>query len=565
MRDYASSLPVLLDADLYHAGWNGAINPYPGIDSRQFAMQHLRRSILKKYEGKKAADADTRALHLFLEINETCREFKPGTYSMTEAEAIAIGEAKKFLYDFFFPDVGEFILSNSRVTDGFNVGNGANIGTSDTSFLSKMGTSTMAATNPALHLLFMQAISEDRVWSDVESIRSVNRGFEIVRGSRLAFVPKTTDISRTICTEPLLNMMFQQGIASVLTQRLKQVCGIDLSKQPEKNRKLAQLGSIDGRFGTIDLSSASDSMSLSLVKDMFPREVVNSLLACRSPVTILPDGTEVPLHMVSSMGNAYTFPLQTLFFFSLVYGAYRVLDLNIERPYRLALGNLAVFGDDIIVERKAYDLTCRLLMLCGFKVNVDKSFNEGLFRESCGHDYYHGYNVRGVYIKTLSDVCDRYSVINRLNIWSAQHYVPLPYTVQSLMAGTRFLPVPFDEMDVAGIKVHSAHLRKRILSKYTGGLLYRYMSIDELTFSVQDVGNRPPKLRGWINNPSAVLLAALAGTVRAGKVVTRSSRRSFRIKKRYSSSWDYIPFARHYRAGFGEDWKIFIELNLNIH
>lgn len=566
MRDYASALPVLLDLDLVSAGWNGTKTPYPGIDERTFAMQALRKSLLKKFEDKPNPDANAKALELFLKINSQCAAFDFGARQVNDVQEIVIGEAKDFIYRFFYPrdSEGHCVLSLHSVTDNFGLGNGANIGSFGTDYLSKVGTSKMSATSSTLHVLFMQAISEDPIWSDVESIRSVHRGFDIVQGSRLSFVPKTTEISRTICTEPLCNMLFQKGIGSVLERRLKEAIGIDLSTQPDKNRILAQLGSKTGKFGTIDLSSASDSMSLSLVRGMFPRGVVNLLEMTRSPITTLPGGAKVELHMVSSMGNAFTFPLQTLLFSSLVYGVYKVLGIPFERPFRQSLGNFAVFGDDIIVRREAYDLTCKMLAICGFSVNVDKSFNDGFFRESCGRDYYFGHNVRGVYIRTLKDVIDRYSAINRLNVWSARHEIPLTRLVPYLLEGSRFLPVPFDEMDVSGVKVPFRALRKRKTNKYTGGTAYRYVHVNQISTSVSDIELREPRLRGWIKNPPAVLLAALAGTLRSGKVVTRTSRRSTVIRQRYSSRWDYIAADPDDSPGFGERWKSFVELNLNL-
>jgi hypothetical protein len=585
MRDYAGLLPVFLELDLYNAGWNGDINPYPDITPRQYAMQSLRRSLVKKFSDGASDAADSKALSLFRKINDDCRGFCLDTSGLSEVEYQAIGEAKKFIYEFFYKaeESGGLwsetqILTFNSISKGFGVGNGANIGASSTDFLSKLGLSTLAATDSSLQHLYTAAIRSDPIWSDVESIRQNVRGYQIVRGSRLSFVPKTCEISRTICTEPVLNMMFQKGIAEVLERRLEETCGIGLDRQPDKNRILALLGSKNGRFGTIDLSSASDSMSNSLVDEFFPPQVVYWLKKTRSPVTILPDGTELELHMVSSMGNAFTFPLQTLFFTSLVYASYRMLDIKIEYPFRKNLGNLAVFGDDIIVESKAYDLVCRLLNVCGFKVNVDKSFNTGLFRESCGHDYFHGHNVRGVYIKTLKDVCDKYSAINRLNYWSALHGIPLCHTVSFLMKGTRFLPIPFDEMDTAGIKVHSTHLRRTWRDRYTGALRYRYLHIESIETSVQDVVERPPKIKGWFNNHSAVLLSALAGTVRSGKVVTRSHfRRSTRCRVRNSPNWDYVGprtsfdpcwglkrTAQGVNPEFGKSWKWFVELNLNL-
>ena len=567
MRDYASILPVLLDADLYHAGWNGTINPYPCIDVRTYAMQSMRKAFMKKFVDAKQTSADAKALELFLKINSNCSSFVMDTSSMTEVETIAIGEAKDFIYRFFYPEseTCERLLTMSSITDNFGLGNGANIGSYSSDFLSKIGTSRMSATDSALHKFYMQAISEDSIWADVESIRSVARGFDIVRGSRLSFVPKTAEISRTICTEPLCNMLFQKGIGAVLERRIQQTLGISLKTQPDKNRALSRLGSKDGSFGTIDLSSASDSMSLSLVREMFPRHVVSLLELTRSPVTTLPGGAEVELHMVSSMGNAFTFPLQTLLFGALVYGAYRVHSLDFERPRGQSLGNFAVFGDDIIVLQKAYDLTVRLLSLCGFSVNVDKSFNTGLFRESCGHDYFDGHNVRGVYIRSLHDVCDRYSAINRLNSWSAQWGIPLTNVMSYLMVGTRLLPVPYHEMDTAGIKIPLRSLRKRRTDKHTGATFYRFVDFVPNAYSVTDVEARPPRVRGWINNPSAVLMAALAGTLRAGKLVIRVERRATRLRWRSSSSWDCPLPDRGESRGFGERWKSFVELNLNLH
>lgn len=567
MRDYAGVLPVLVELDLFQAGWNGSTEPYPGISPEQFAMQALRRSITKKFSDVSSEDANAKALELFLKINSDCSEFSLRYDRLTEAETIAIGEAKAFIYNFFYKageSAEEQILTYGSIVKGFGLGNGANIGSQSTDFLSKLGTSTMAATDSSLQQLYVAAIRNDPIWSSVESTRSEMRGYQIVNGSRLSFVPKTREISRTTCTEPVCNMLWQKGIASVLERRLSETCGIRLDKQPDKNRELARIGSLTGKFGTIDLSSASDSKSLNLLSEFFPSHVVQWLRKTRSPVTVLPDGREVTLHMVSSMGNAFTFPLQTLFFYSLVYGAYRVLNIPVENPFRHNLGNLAVFGDDIIVCAEAYGLVCRLLVACGFKVNVDKSFNEGLFRESCGHDYFHGHNVRGVYIKTLKDDCDKYSAINRLNYWSAVHGVPLRLTVSFLKKGLRLLPIPFDEMDTAGIKVHSSHLREKWVDRWTGGLRYRYLHINTIETSVSDVERRPPKIKGWFNNPPAVLLAALAGTVRMGKIVTRSNfRRSTHVRVRVTPRWDWLGPDHGVNRDFGDRWKSVVELNLN--
>jgi len=356
-------------------------------------------------------------------------------------------------------------------------------------------------------------------------------------------------------------MLFQKGIAGVLERRMRQVLKIDLSTQPNINARLARVGSETGEFGTIDLSSASDSMSLSLVREFFPASVVRWLELTRCESTILPDGREIELHMISSMGNAFTFPLQTIFFSALVYGAYRALEIPFIRTREHSLGNFAVFGDDIIVHRKAYDLVVRMLQLSGFSVNVDKSFNTGLFRESCGHDYYDGYNVRGVYIKQLCDANDCYSAINRLNRWSARHGVALCSLVEYLSRKCRFLPVPYDEDDSSGIKVPEALLTRRVRSRDTQATAYRASVLVPRKVRVDPLKG-VPKLPRWYENPDGLLLALLAGSIRDGFVGLRSNGRKAVIRKRYSSRWDYIPFAHAERHGYHEGWKAYVSINL---
>jgi hypothetical protein len=569
MRDYAVELPEKLRSDLLSNGWSGAIQPFPGQSRHDFSMTSLWNSFLKKNQDTIEPLANQRALDLFLEVNESCRSFTWDTSQQTSIDEIAIGEARGFIHDFFFPDFsrGSFtgpILGIRQIFDCFGVGPGANIGAYSEDYFSKIGTSKMVASSQELLDLFKHLTSSEPLWSLVESKRSQTRGYEVFEASRLSFVPKTRKISRTICTEPLCNMFFQKGIGRVIEGRLREACGIDLSFQPENNKVLAQRGSLLGDFGTIDLSSASDSMSLALVREFFPPTVVRWLELARTPFTILPDGRKVELHMVSSMGNAFTFPLQTLFFTSLVYGVYRARSIKIERPSKHSLGNFAVFGDDIIVKHEAYNHVCKLLMLCGFKVNVDKSFNDGCFRESCGGDYVSGHNVRGVYILTLRTESDKYSAINRLNVWSAKQQCPLPATIRYLMKGLRFLTIPYHEQDDAGVKVPFCAAKYRV-DPFTGAAKYRCLTLRSRSFSMKDVEARPPRLDGWFNNPDALLMAALAGTLRSGRVTPRDSRGSYRLKLKSSPHWDYgLGDRQSFPTGFGSLWQEAVVENLNL-
>jgi len=569
----AGDLASVLESDLAAHGWDGSVVPYPGQSAHQYAMMSIAKSIIKKFHNDETDSArDAKALELFLQVNSACGKFDPSKIVCTEAEAIALGEAKSFLYDFFYPNDGEGdqLLTLRKIGDGFGVGSGANLGAETGTFYSKVSNGPLTSSNKELADLYSQAIFFDQTWLRSETHRAGIFGQKLVQGSRLSFVPKSAEISRTICTEPVLNMLFQKGIATLLEGRLRQYLGIDLAKQPDKNRWLCLLGSVSHKFGTIDLSSASDSMSLSLVREFFPPAVTRWLEVSRCDKTVLPDGSLRELHMVSSMGNAFTFPLQTLFFSALVYGAYRAHNVPFLRPMGWRYGNFSVFGDDIIVLSQCYNTVVRLLHLTGFTVNVDKSFNTGLFRESCGHDYYDGLNVRGVYIKKLLDAGDFYSAINRLNRWSAQHDVPLPRTISLLLERCRFLPIPFDESDDAGVKVPFNMLRDRKVSKFTGGFMYRFRKLlndpIRLPTGVEHEASRRLLRRSpsWNYNPDGLMLSLLHGSIRNGSFLLRpNGRQRAVIRVRYSSCWDYINTDQPERVGFAEAWKGFCAINLS--
>lgn len=575
----AELLQCHLKLDLYDAGWLDQ-GSYPGQSQRQFTMDALVSSFMKKFHNDKTDSArDAKALALFLECNERCRNYG-GVQPRNLLEHMTLSEMKVVMYDFFNPrfwggsysERSPILLNLSDIATHFGLGNGTNIGAGSTDFYSKLVLSSMSHTNPVLPILFRQAISGEKIWSDVEAFRSGTFSTELVRGSRLSFVPKSWKISRTICTEPVLNMLFQKGIAGVLEKRLFEVFRIDLSNQPFRNSDMAREGSIDGRFGTIDLSSASDTISLRLIDEMVPKESRNWLLRCRSPITTLPDGTDVELHMISSMGNGYTFPLQTAIFASLVTAAYRILGIPIQHPRERQNGNFAVFGDDIIVVKEAYNLVVDCLEILGFSVNRDKSFNQGFFRESCGSDWFQGYNTRGIYLKKLRTAGDFYSAINRLNFWSSKHGIPLPRTIGYLRSGCRFIGVPFDEADDAGIKVPYKLLRSPRTDR--NGSTYYVASVNSVrsvripsvdadgTIDNKELKRIRRVLPNFAYNPDGLLFCFLAGWLRNGQLGLRSLSPKAVLRRRVCPGWDNRYAARGVSHEFHERWKTFVEGNL---
>lgn len=200
---------------------------------------------------------------------------------------------------------------------------------------------------------------------------------------RLSFVPKNAKTDRGICTEPSLNVMFQRGVGQYMTQRLKHF-GVDLLNQGF-NKALAQEGSRTGALATLDLSMASDLISREVVYHLLPLDWATFLSHGRSSLCEV-DGEIVRLQKFSSMGNGFTFPLESLIFYALAKAACERDDV------------VSIYGDDIIVPTARYDKVVKVLSAAGFEVNTSKSYSSGPFRESCGGDYYLGIDIRPFYL-----------------------------------------------------------------------------------------------------------------------------------------------------------------------
>lgn len=205
-----------------------------------------------------------------------------------------------------------------------------------------------------------------------------------VQPCRLSFVPKNAKTDRGICTEPSLNVMFQRGIGQYMTRRLLHF-GVDLLDQ-SKNKRLAQLGSCTGALATLDLSMASDLISREVVYHLLPLDWASLLAYGRSSSCVV-DGVVQKLQKFSSMGNGFTFPLESLIFFALAKACCSKDEV------------VSVYGDDIIVPTHRYEQVVRVLHAAGFSVNLGKSYSSGPFRESCGGDYYSGVDIRPFYLK----------------------------------------------------------------------------------------------------------------------------------------------------------------------
>lgn len=205
---------------------------------------------------------------------------------------------------------------------------------------------------------------------------------DLQAASKITTVPKSAKTDRTIGIEPDLNIYFQLGIGALIRNRLCQF-GVNLAKQADRNAALASQAHVLG-LATIDLSSASDCVNRSLVELLLPEEWRHLLRIARTDYYEL-DGAVKPFHKWSSMGNGYTFELETLIF----------LALGRACGDRRAVS----YGDDIIIKAECAQTLLTALNFLGFSVNSEKTFLTGLFFESCGTDWFCGVNVRPFFLR----------------------------------------------------------------------------------------------------------------------------------------------------------------------
>jgi len=228
------------------------------------------------------------------------------------------------------------------------------------------------------------------------------------RWARLVTVPKSSTSRRTITVEPVVHQYIQQGFNERLRSSIE-ACPILSSSlaltDQRKNQVLALEGSRTGLWSTIDLSSASDLLSCEAVKHVFWRSptFTDRVLNCRT--THIKDGKNSqprPVVKFAGMGNACTFPVQSVVFAMLCIAAMTSDGRTpSHRKIRRTARMVRVYGDDIIVPTHHYATVVDWLTAFGFRVNVDKTFSEGNFRESCGVDAWKGIDVTPIYLRQL--------------------------------------------------------------------------------------------------------------------------------------------------------------------
>lgn len=372
---------------------NMRVDPSQYLDWKAYYLDVLATDFLRKHAGLPTTfNKRSNAKEKYLEAERLCTKTSVRFSKLNNHHYDDLSEAL----------IGDFLRSVKRKIGGIlgrvpdevypRFGPGATVDDRGrlTTVIDKM-VSVPTVTPSALLLL---ELWKHTAWGREYLRRPEKRGrVRQVDFGRYVTVPKDAKTDRSIEIQPSINVFYQLGLGAAMRTRLKR-WGIDLDNGQEVHRRVACAASRTGLYSTIDLSSASDTISLEVVKALIPSDWYEALRMLRTSKSLMPDGKKLWLAKFSAMGNGYTFELETLIFASLV--SCTLTSLNLPSQ---AGDDFWVYGDDIIVPTCATRAVLAVLKYCGFQPNSSKTFSTGLFRESCGGDFFDGWPVRPHYLK----------------------------------------------------------------------------------------------------------------------------------------------------------------------
>jgi len=246
------------------------------------------------------------------------------------------------------------------------------------------------------------------------------------RPVRVVTVPKTLKTPRIIAIEPTCMQYMQQALMAKLVPDLEKsdVSSMIGFTDQSPNQRLALEGSAYGRLATLDMSEASDRVSNQHVRALLSHwpHLSGAVDACRSRKADVPGYGVQRLAKFASMGSALCFPFEAMVFLTVIMvGIQSEHKSQFTRKDIMSFsGQVRVYGDDLIVPVRYVPSVIRALEAFGLRVNMDKSYWNGKFRESCGKDYYDGHDVTVTRVRRLfptrrSDVSEIISLISLRN------------------------------------------------------------------------------------------------------------------------------------------------------
>ncbi len=506
------------------------LNPRDYTEARVFQADYMVSSYLSKYKGlDTGVDLEAAALQKFTSSEEACAETNKRFRNLATIRSGWLHRVHHVAQRKIASLLGPFSLFCVDRRYGWGPGATLDISRRASCVDTKMCQLPITVSRSCKSML-RHEIESDLHWS-AAILGSVPEGefslldscFELAESSRIATVPKNAKTNRVIAIEPRGNAFLQKGFGSYFRHRLRKV-GVDLDDQTVNQR----LASSANRLGlaTLDLRAASDTISKEVVYSLLPYDWAASLDAVRTRRAEMPDGSSIVLEKFSSMGNGFTFELESLIFWSVLQG---VMDVNNK------YGAWAVYGDDLIIDRSISTDVCLALQFFGFTVNDQKSFFDGEFFESCGKHYFSGIEVTPVYQKEVaSDLSEAIRRANRLIRASSRFGPHLDSRFKPAWeCATRGLPsglsIPFgDEGDDGVLRILGDPLLPPLYSPYPGG---------RRGFEGQSFGVLKHGTRSFVADDRSLLAFALRTQPFTGWRILRLPQGVFRVRWEESVSY----------------------------
>jgi hypothetical protein len=156
-------------------------------------------------------------------------------------------------------------------------------------------------------------------------------------------------------------------------------------------------------------------------------------------------------------------------------------------PIREALSSVYVYGDDLIFPSRYAKAVSDALSKSGLKINHDKSFVHGSFRESCGADYFRGVECTPTRLKLT---------------WAG---LPTPRVVNenSLQLKTSMLSTLYPDNFLISLAKHAMELRKAAMFETAA---YIESAIEDSGIPLPWVGEGSPVIGRYTDDPLQIQL-----------------------------------------------------------
>ena len=354
------------------------------VEDKQITLQCLR--YLKRFTPVNPTLLYERSVEAFLTLNSSlktpptrilpsCRGSKD--YLVLERSAVGPRWLLQAVKEKCHLIIGDYVLDDNLV--GFSSGT-----TSDSGKILLDKLKAITHWTPSLFDSPLYPISKESKNLDPE-----NASVEVVP------VPKNYKTARVIAKLPAYYAYRQQAVRKSLERacartRLGKLITLD---DQTINQELARVGSVYNVYATIDLSSASDSISDPLARTVLPARVYADISAT-NPRWLSYRDRRVKRFMFQTSGNATTFIAETIIFLAIALVATEYVGLFTG----ITPLTPRAYGDDLICDVSVEETLTEFLEMLGFTVNRDKSFGSlSDYRESCGCEYYLGLDMHTRY------------------------------------------------------------------------------------------------------------------------------------------------------------------------